>query len=227
MSDRAGYMRLVQSRPELFCNPAGAGFEILLDDAQICHAEKQVAENLRAVGAPAEWAEVGVAFQDQYTLILRDAVRFPDGSLGTYIRMVGPAEPFPGVVILPIWQGKVLLIRHFRHATRSWHLEIPRGFGVDADARVSARRELEEEIEASDIILQSLGQVYADAGASDSAVALFYAEIGSYGRPERHEAITGIEPVDVAELERMIRDGEVNDGYLLSAYAAAKARHLI
>lgn len=227
MADRAAYRALVEARPELFRNPDGAGFKILLEEAEIRQAEQHIAERLQKYGAPAEWAEVGVALQDQYVLLLRDAVRFADGSLGTYIRMVAPEGSFPGVVILPVWQGKVLLIRHFRHATRGWHLEIPRGFGVDRDAEVSARRELTEEIGAADIRLTSLGGVYTDAGADSSQVSMFYAEVGSYGQPEVHEAITDILPTPLPEFERMIRDGELQDGYLLSAYALAKARSLI
>ena len=224
MSGKNEYLALVRARPELFRNPPGAGFEILLDESGISQAEERVAMRLREAGEPTEWAEVGVAFHDQYSLILRDAVRFADGSVGTYIRMVAS---IPGVAVLPVWQGQVLLIRHFRHATRSWHLEIPRGFGTDADARISAHRELKEEIGASDAHLVELGEMYTDTGASDSRVALFYAEITSYGRPELAEAITDILPTPITEFERMIGNCELKDGFLLAAYARAKTRNLL
>lgn len=227
MSDLAAYMSLVRSHPELFSNPPNAGYEILLQETEIRQAEERVAELLRRGGAPPEWAQVGVAFRDQYVLFLRDAVRYPDGSLGTYIRSVTPRGAFPGVVILPIWQGQVLLIRHFRHSTRAWHLELPRGFGTSGDVRESARRELTEEIDAADVELTDLGESYPDTGIGSSRVAFFYASIGSFGKPEAFEAITDILPTPVAELERMIRDGELTDGYLLTAYGLAKARNLI
>jgi ADP-ribose pyrophosphatase len=225
--DRADYLALVRAHPELFRNPEGAAFVILLDEAEIRQAEAHVAGQLAKFGAPKEWAQVGVAFRDQYLLILRDAVRFADGSLGTYIRIVAPESSFQGVVILPVWQNQVLLIRHFRHATRAWHLEVPRGFGSDHDTQVSARRELAEEIGASEIELTGLGETYADTGAISSAVALFYAEVRSYGAPELNEGITAVLPTPLAEFERMIADGELKDGYLLAAYARAKARNLI
>ena len=224
MSDRDDYFALVKKYPDLFRNPPDAGFEILLDEIDIIQAEERTAEQLRGFGAPAEWAKVGVAFRDQYGLILRDAVRYMDGSVGTYIRMVAPV---PGVVTLPVWQGQVLLIRHFRHATRSWHLEIPRGFGTDLDVQKSAYRELAEEIGATGINLVKLGEMYPDTGATDSRVALFYADISSYGKPEKLEAITHILPTPIAEFERMIRDNELDDGFLLAAYARAKAKNLL
>jgi ADP-ribose pyrophosphatase len=227
MSDRAAYRALMVSRPDLFRNPEGAGTTILLDDEEIRQAEEHIAEQLRKRGAPAEWAEVGVAFRDQYLFLIRDAVRFSNGSLGTYLRTVDPEQSFPGVVMLPVWQGKVLLIRHFRHASRAWHLEVPRGFGMDADPSVSALRELTEEIGASDVRLVELGHVYQDAAADDTPVAFFYAEVGSFGNPETDETITDILPTDISEFERMIREGELKDGFLLTAYGLAKAKGVL
>ena len=86
---------------------------------------------------------------------------------------------------------------------------------MDPDVRVTARRELEEEIGATDIRLTSLGDLYPDAGMDSSTVTFFHASIGSFGKPELHEAITDIMPTPVPELERMIRDGELKDGFLL------------
>jgi ADP-ribose pyrophosphatase len=227
MGDRADYRALIEKYPDLFRNPPGAAFEILLDEADIQRAEQRMAELLGKFGAPPEWSRVGIAFRDQYVLILRDAVRYVDGSLGTYIRAVDPRPTFRGVVVLPLWHGQVLLIRHFRHATRSWHLEIPRGAGSASDPRESAQRELAEEIGASAVRLIELGEVYPDTGLTNSRVALFCAEVESYDAPEAIEGITEILPTSVVQFEEMIGNGELEDGYLLAAYARAKARGLI
>ena len=54
-----------------------------------------------------------------------------------------------GVVILPVKDGKILLMHNFRHATRSWQWEIPRGFGEPGvSAEDQARAEVSEEIHA-------------------------------------------------------------------------------
>jgi len=227
MADRVEYFALVQARPELFANPPGAGFEILLDEAEIRDAQAQAAARLQAAGAPPGWSEVGVAFHDQYALILRDAVRYANGSAGTYIRLVDAYPGIVGVVVLPLWQRQVLLISHFRHATRRWHLEIPRGFGRGSDPRHDAERELREEVGAEGIALTSLGHVYPDTGTAQSRVALFCAEVTSYGKPETIEGITDIQPTPLAEFEQMIAEGAIEDGYVLAAYARAKARNLI
>jgi ADP-ribose pyrophosphatase len=227
MDDRADYRTLTEKYPDLFRNPPGAAFEILLDEADIQRAEQHMAKRLGEAGAPLEWSRVGVAFRDQYVLLLRDAVRYVDGSVGTYIRAVEPKSAFPGVVVLPLWHGQVLVIRHFRHATRGWHLEIPRGSGLAADPRESARRELAEEIGATGARLIELGTMYPDTGLTNSRVALFCAEVASYSAPEAIEGITEILPLQVERFEEMIDSGELEDGYLLAAYARAKARGLI
>ena len=227
MSSRSDYFALVRQRPQEFVNPQGAAFEILLEEGEIQRAEEQAGQRLVAAGLPPEWASVGVAFRDQYVTILRDAVRYVDGTLGTYIRMWDSHPEFRGVVVLPVWQEKVLLVRHFRHATRAWHLEIPRGFGSSEDAASGARRELEEEVGATVSRLVELGDVYPDAGAMGGRVALFLGEVESYGDGEAKEGITEILPTPVSEFERMIAAGELTDGFLLAAYARAKTRGLL
>lgn len=228
MSDLESYLKLARQRPAMFANPPGQIFTILLDRDEIREAEETVGRRLEAKGAPAEWASVGVAYRDQYLTILRDAVRFPDGSLGTYIRMVDWGEGAPGVIVLPVYQGQVALVRHFRHATRQWHLELPRGFGEKGHTNEeNARRELEEEIGAEVTRLVSLGSSYPDAGASSEFDVFYYAEIASYTQPDAQEAIAEIVLVSPREFERMMRDDQITDGFTLMAYARAKLHGLL
>jgi len=221
------YLAFAKAHPELFSNPDRGGFSILLNEVEIREAEAQQANRLKANGGSADWAQVGIAFEDQYLILLRDAVRFPDGSRGTYIRLLSSNPRVLGVAILPVYEGKVLLIRHFRHATRTWHVEIPRGFGTVSNSQASAREELWEEIRATFAGLIDLGEVYPNTGISSERVALFYAQIAEYGQPEADEAIAEIVPTPIPEFERMIGDGEVTDGFALATYARAKARGLL
>jgi ADP-ribose pyrophosphatase len=227
MSDKARYFEFVQSYPERFANVPG-GIEILLDPEEIVQAEAAVAQRLIARGLPAEWADVGVAFQDQYLLLLRDAVRFPDSTLGTYLRNTSMAEDIPGVIILPIYQGKVVLERHYRHGPRAWMLEIPRGYG---DARYTpeenAQRELLEEIGAPIVRLEALGHVNVNSASIGGYDCLFYAEIASLGKLDVGEGISNVLLVDIEQFHEMIASGEITDGFTLSAYARARAKNLL
>lgn len=227
MHARQSYLALQRERPELFHNPEGADFTILLEEGDIREAEAHMERQLAERGEPPEWAAVGLAFRDQYLMILRDAVRFPDRSLGTYIRMVDVYPGFTGVAILPLWRGQVLLVDHFRHATRTRHLEVPRGFGSATDTAESACRELAEEIGAEPSRLVAMGEVHPDSGLSAARVALFLAEVETYGEAERKEGITEVVPTSLAEFERLIASGELEDGYTLMAYARARARGLL
>ncbi len=226
MSTREEYFGFAKAHPNLFVNPPGAGFVILLDEDEIQEAEAQMAQRLKSRHLPTEWAQVGIAYQDQYRMVLRDAARFPNGLLGTYVRIVrdGP----PGVIIFPIYQRQVLLIRHFRHATRTWHLEVPRGYGEKGSSgEENARRELKEEVGATISQLVSLGQAYPDTGALSEYNEFFYAEVESYGSIEADEAIVELLPTPIPEFERMIRENEIEDGFTVTAYGLAKAKGLL
>jgi ADP-ribose pyrophosphatase len=226
VSTREEYFGFAKVHPNLFVNPPGAGFKILLDEDEIQEAEAQMAQWLESKSMPAEWAHVGIVYRDQYRMVLRDAVRFPNGLLGTYVRIV--RDGVPGVIVFPVYQGQILLIRHFRHSTRTWHIEVPRGYGEEGSSgEENALRELKEEIGATISHLVSLGQAYPDTGALSEYNAFFYAEVESYGDLEADEAIVELLPTPIPEFERMIRENEIEDGFTLTAYVLAKAKGLL
>jgi ADP-ribose pyrophosphatase len=228
VADRCGYLDLARRYPRLFANPPGAAFHILLDEREIDRVERETGERLRARGMPAEWAQIGIVEQDQHVMKVRDAVRFPDGSTGTYTRLLAPLDGASGVVVLPIWQEQILIIRHFRHATRAWHYELPRGPRTDGlSSEENARRALEEDIGAAVIRLTSLGGMYPDAQTSTDHVELFCAEVDSYAGPEDLGDITEVHPIFPHAFAGLVADGTISDAFTLAAYARAVARHLL
>ena len=154
-----------------------------------------------------------MVFEDPYLILLRDAVRRPTGDLGTYVRTL-PASGAAGAAVLPLLDGRIVLLRHFRHATRKWHLEIPRGYGeVGVSAAEQARQELREEIEAEAENLIHLGAFHTNTGIATDQVELFLAEIPALGSPQVAEGIDAIElrtPYEVAQLIR----GDATDDFL-------------
>lgn len=228
MSSLDDYLAFAKSHPDLFVNPPHGGFEILLDEGEIREVEAQTAQRLAKKGLPRKWAEVGIAYRDQYLFVLRDAVRFPGGFLGSYIRIVGDEDKTPGVVVLPHYKEKVLLLRHFRHATRTWHLELPRGFGMKGlSSEEMALKELQEEIGGTASRLLSLGQIHPDTGMTSECDELFFAEVESYSDAEVFEGIIEILPTAVPELEHLIRENEITDGFTIAAYMRAKLGGLL
>jgi len=232
MDDLNRYLEYARSHADQFVNPPDGLITILLEPEQIAEVEAYMEQRLLAGGMPEEqarcWSRVGIAHQDQYTFLLRDAVRFGDGSLGTYIRFVSPDNGAPGVIVLPIYQGNVVLVRHFRHAMRQWRIELPRGFGEKGlSNEENARRELKEEIDAEVERIISLGMSEPDGGMSAQSDALFFAELKSIGAPSAADGISAILLTPLPEFERLIADGTIVDGFTLSAYARAKARGLL
>jgi ADP-ribose pyrophosphatase len=226
-SRRGRYDRLRRTNPELFANPPDGVVDILFQPADVAAAEAAAAGALADAGLPRSWARTGVVFEDQFDLAIRDAVRMPDGRLGTYLRRISPGNA-PGVVMLPRLGPDVLLVRHFRHATRRWHLELPRGFGTPGRSPAEdARRELREEIGAVAGPLIDLGVIYPDTGISATAVQLYYTEITSYqesGEAGADEGIAGVALVTPERLAELIGSGEITDGFTINAYARAVLR---
>ncbi|GAA0557588.1 hypothetical protein GCM10010172_45730 [Paractinoplanes ferrugineus] len=224
---RSRYAELLDTRPEWFTNPPGAPFEILTDPGEIAEAEAVVAARLARAGRPASEAATGVVYADQYGMVVRDAVR-AGGDYGTYRRYVAPDDT-PGVVVLPRFGGDVVLLRHFRHSTRDWHLELPRGDGTPgADPADDARRELREEIGADAATLRDLGAVHADTGLCGTPVRLFHAELA--GPPvvaDAGEGIAAVELVTPAVFAGLIADETITDGFTINAYARAALRGLL
>src|SRR5579884_462051 len=227
MSGFQEYLSFAKLHPDLFVNPPTGGFTIILDEDEIREIEAFMAQKLSMRGLPASLAQVGIVYEDQYGRILRDAVHFPDGSPGTYIRFVSRAVGVPGVVILPMYQGNILLLRRFHHATRRWHLEIPAGAGsAQLTGEEAARQLLLRDIEAITGSLVPLGRLDVGPGMTADGAELFYARLASYGQGNRREGITEVLCLDLPAFERMIRENEINDGFTIAAYLHAKLQGL-
>ncbi|MFC0599287.1 NUDIX hydrolase [Streptomyces palmae] len=215
------YQELRAARPDLFRNEPG-GIEIL--------PQEVTAEDARR-GAGA----VGVVYADPYITVVRDPVRFPDGSPGLYVRVL-PSTERPGVVVLPITgDGEVLLIEQYRHATRAWHLEAPRGGGESPDPAADAARELAEETGEEAVELVPLGELHPDTGLLAASVRLYAAHLATRTRQPEEPGVRGAGPeairrtvlVTAAEAERMMADGRITDGFTLAVLTRARLAGLL
>jgi ADP-ribose pyrophosphatase len=197
------------AHPEFFVNPPGAAFEIVFDPAS---QEK--------VGA-------GVIYKDNYVIFLKDAVRFRNGYVGAYTRLM-PTAGRGGAAILPIVDGKVVLILHERHATRQRHWEIPRGFSeVGESPEETARREAIEEIDPADPEIIDLGGVHADTGATNGYTRLYLARVRGIGKLETLEGIDAFKELTIEEFDALLRADEITDSFTLAAILQARVRGLI
>jgi ADP-ribose pyrophosphatase len=205
----AAYNEYRAEHPGLFVNPPDTAFEIVFDP-----------QMQRAMGA-------GVMYRDGYYVLLRDAVRFRDGSTGPYIRLI-PAAGHGGAAVLPVVDSRVVLIRHQRHATRASHWEIPRGFAdIGERPEETARREITEELQVPDPELLELGSVHPDTGASNVSTKLYLARLAGLGQIETNEGIDKVRQVTSEQLDAMVRNGEITDSFTLAAILQARLRGLL
>lgn len=134
--------------------------------------------------------------------------------------VVAPKHSHPGSVtgvsVLPEREGKLGLIRVYRHAIGRSVWEVPRGFVEPGESdAVSAMRELEEEagLAAAPEDLLSVGAITPEAGVIAARVRLFLARrcraVRDYAPSELgHEALEWFGPDAV---HAMIDDGAIED----------------
>jgi ADP-ribose pyrophosphatase len=219
--EKETYFQLIQDRSDLFENPEVNGLiEVKTKAEDIYIIEGTVKRRLKEKGRPESWGEVGIAYRDQYTYIIRDAVVFPNGTVGTYIRSISDNPNSHGVVILPVYQGKIVLEKHFRHATRKQELEIPRGFAEPSlSDEENARKELLEETGGIAEELTYLGSMLENTGAGSGIAKLYLAKLCSIGSPELSEGIDTLEFYTVDEIKCLISQDIIQDSYTLAALA--------
>ncbi|MFI2302921.1 NUDIX hydrolase [Actinacidiphila glaucinigra] len=228
------YAALREQRPELFVNPPGTAYEILLDRAEQDHVTREVEAVAVAFGFPEDCADIGVVYRDPYVCMVRDAVRFRSGRVNTYIRFV-PEGPRGGAAVLPVLDdGRIVLLHHFRHADRDWHWEIPRGFGErDEENSTTARRELLEELGGQVTEMIHLGELTSDTGMHSARDQLYLARLASSSFPEtpgpgaREEGIDAFRALTPDEMRSELAKGHIHDGFTLAAWALATARGLL
>ncbi len=196
------YLKLIKDHPDTF-GPLGkwqrGEIEITVNTEQIRKIENQTRLRLISKGvqdADAEkWSSVGVVAEDNYWIWLRDAVIFPSGVYGTYDRLMWKSGlcGVPGVAILPLLATKKIIVNiNYRHATRSWEIELPRGQKKAGETlERAAARELKEETGYQISKCTQLGTIAPDTGTLMSLVPVFCGEVSHSGEnsKEYSEAI--------------------------------------
>ena len=209
------YQQLIKERPELFKNLSG-GIDIITDERLISPVEKEHAIN------------IGIIYQDEYMMLIKDLVRFSDGSIGPYTRVYHKNRG--GVSIFVICEDKILLIKHFRHSLRSWMWETPRGFGEAGQTTdQNALRELHEEIGVVPTDIVHLGTIFPDAGIVGEQITLYCARIApnSTITTETREGIDQAGLFTKDQLKAAILSGEITDGITISSLVYAELKGLI
>lgn len=133
------------------------------------------------------------------------------------------ADLVTGVAILPVVDGKIGLIRIYRHPIQQYSWEIPRGFIDQREASASAAgRELKEEtgLDCKPEAIRSLGFIAPDGGILAARVQLF-AAMKCVKEREYAPAEIGHRELrffGIQEVEEMILRSEIQDPSTVIAF---------
>lgn len=147
-----------------------------------------------------EIKQSNIVFENDYVRIYNDDVTFAGGFNGTYIRVCQQFDS--SVAILPITpDGRILMIKNFRHGARGWCYEIPKG-GVEfsEECTKAAERELIEETGYTSCEFIEFGEYFDSpaimSGSIKCYIALNVRKVGTI-RKEPTEAIENVIEVDI------------------------------
>ena len=180
----------------------------------------------------------GIVYRSKYNILCVDPVipkekdkkakRGQKGPNYTPYERIIPAAG-NGAVIVPIYKGKFVLLKQYRHATRKVQWAFPRGHSkLNEISEEIAVRELEEELNISRTSIKStvyIGEIAPDSGLTSSKVSVYYSEISDYSRNTGHEGIIDIKDFTEEEFENLIQNknnDDFNDGFTLAAYVLYK-----
>ena len=223
------YFELLRKHPELFVSD-NAPLKIVKNKDIILTFQNSKKKSLHDNGLPEDWAKIGILLDDPFVTVIRDLVEFPNGHKVGYLRVISRSElsGAMGVIMLPIYKNKILLIKQFRHSTRRWHWEVPRGYGeIGSSSAQNVKIEIREEIggEISEII--PLGSLYPETGLEQQCVELFLCKLTSIGSPAINEGISKFVLFPIKDLEEAIRNDLINDSFTIACYTRAKLRGFI
>ncbi|MBF8263533.1 MAG: pyrophosphohydrolase including oxidative damage repair enzyme [Parachlamydiales bacterium] len=153
--------------------------QLILDPSTIIKIQSQYGDPL------------GVVAEDKYWMWLRDAIILPNGKCTGYNRFF----PKHGlncthlVATLAITPNKELLVNLiFRHATRSWEIELPRGGANRGETPANAAaREVKEETGYTVAEIIPLGAVAMDSGISSAIGHVFFARTNGIEKTQRED----------------------------------------
>jgi ADP-ribose pyrophosphatase len=167
-----------------------------------------------------------VVFRGRIFDVVDDLVRLPTGHEVNRLTVKHPGA----VLMAPLANdGKLVMVRQYRHPLRSMLLEFPAGtLEKGEDPEACARRELAEETGFAAAEWTDLGVQYPLPGYCDELQHCFFARSLSPMKAEGDEdEIIEVVTLTPAEFERASAAGDMIDAKSVSIYARAKWRGLV
>lgn len=149
-------------------------------------------------------------------------VLFPSGSEKTREVVTHKSA----VTVLPVHSnGKISLVRQYRHAVDEDLYEIPAGLiEPDEDPIDTAVRELQEEIGYKPGIIEKIFEFYTSPGYSTESIIFYFAtDLIPSKLAEDEDEYIEVHDFTLEEIKKMIESGDIKDGKTIMAYCWYKS----
>lgn len=157
-----------------------------------------------------------VAYHGRAFNVRRDQVRLPDGNSAR----LDVVEHVGAVTILPLdAEGRIWFVRQYRHPAAQELLELPAGtLEAGEPPEACAKREIREETGLAAESMLELGRFFLAPGYSTEFMYVYLAR-GLHPDPLPHDQdeFLRAEAHPLAEVYRMVENGEIQDGKTLAA----------
>jgi 8-oxo-dGTP pyrophosphatase MutT (NUDIX family) len=159
-------------------------------------------------------------YRNNWMTLREDTIRRPDGSEGIYTVIDKPTY----ALVIPRDRERYHLVEQFRYPLGLRRWEFPQGTAPERlhlDPDALAHRELREETGLRAASMERLGQLDVAAGMSSQRGWVYLATGLSEGEHEREHEEQDMHSAwfERAEVERMMRDGEITDAQSIAAWA--------
>ncbi|MHC5111329.1 MAG: NUDIX hydrolase [Planctomycetota bacterium] len=150
---------------------------------------------------------------------------YPFGEGGTLSRDV-IVHPGAVVVVPQLDDGRLVMIRNYRHAVEQQLLELPAGTREPGEESIgTAMRELVEETGYRAATMEPLVSFFSSPGICTECMECFTAsDLAHVGQDLEAGEQIEVELVDPSRLQEMLRGGELHDGKTIAALATFFAR---
>ena len=165
-----------------------------------------------------KWKKISekVVYDNPWLKVREDEVIKPDGVQGTYT--IGQLHK--GISVIPVDQnGNIWMVKHYRYIFDDIHWELVAGdIEQGENSQAAAERELFEELGLTAANWRNIGKFRPSNGSVDQVCDIWLAKGLEVAKTPTDEFdILARHTFTLGEIDQMIKNGEIVDGYVMNA----------